>query len=185
MRTQIHATSYAVPPAVLNVALHEHDTMPCQDDIYRIPDDWLGANTRRFYFTTQQIIEAAKPQFSGDSCSVERWSDYPAVCGIYFLVANKKIVYVGMSNLIPRRIFRHRDNGMSFDSLAWFEAPTMYIKDIEAYYIWRCNPPMNNKWPNSGHFGDAAKLLDEKHGEKRNDVEHVITIVSPLSLPWA
>jgi len=151
---------YIVPEAALNIAVYGNAGMPYRDLTYCIPCKRLEANVSRFHFTDQQIVDAAIPQFAGDRSSIERWSHYPAVCGIYFLVSEKKIIYVGMSNRIPRRIFQHRDNMMPFDSLAWFEAPEFFIKDIESYYIHRIEPPMNTYTHYSDNFSDYAARLD-------------------------
>jgi hypothetical protein len=152
------AVEYHVPQVTLNTPSGE--PIPYFDEVHPIPNRWLEANVKRFHFTDQQITEAAKPQFEGDWCSIERWCDYPGVCGIYFLVAGKRIVYVGLSNRIPRRIFQHRDNGVEFDSLTWFEAPEFYMKAIEAYYIERIDPPFNTARPRDNEFSRIAKLLD-------------------------
>lgn len=150
---------YAVPPAALNVVNYGTATMPCKDEVYSVPDEWLQANASRFHFTDQQIIDAARQQFEGDRSSIVRFYEYPAVCGIYFLVAKKKIIYVGQSNRIPRRIFQHRDNLIEFDSLSWFEAPELYLKDIEGYYIRRISPPLNTDKPGNCYFDKCVESI--------------------------
>lgn len=99
---------------------------------YPIPLDWLKANCRRFYYTEAEIMTAA----SSDSIP-----DY--VGGIYFLVCNNKIVYVGQSKNISHRIGEHVDSGRKFNKVAWFEAPALFLTDIEMYYIERINPEWN------------------------------------------
>lgn len=151
---------YAAQSVALNVCQFGADRMPHTDEIYRVPDDWLKANAKSFHFTNEQIIDAAKPQFEGDSYSVVRFYEYPAVCGIYFLIANGKIFYVGQSNRIPRRIFQHRDNLVPFDSIAWFEAPEFFLKTIEAYYIARIKPPFNADVRYDGQYAELATKFD-------------------------
>lgn len=151
-------SEYVVPAAVLNVVHYGHARMPHSDQFRADAQEWLDANASRFHFTDAQLIEAAAPQFPGCGCSIERWSDYPSVCGIYFLVANKEIIYVGQSNRIPRRIFQHRDNLVEFDSLAWFEAPELFLSTIESYYITRIRPRLNRGSPDNSVFTRQLKL---------------------------
>lgn len=157
-------SDYVVPEAALNVFENAQEwyinRFP-SDEAYPLPIKWLEANASRFHFTDKQILDAAMPQFQGDRCSIERWSHYPRVCGIYFLVCNKQIVYVGQSNCIPRRIFQHRDNLVEFDSLSWFEAPMIWLKDIESYYIDRIKPPYNGFWVYHGDFEQFACKFDK------------------------
>lgn len=154
--------------------------MAHKDDTHPLPINWIAANASRFYFTNKQIIEAALPEF------VEH--DLESKCrlwAVYFLINDGEIVYVGQSSCMAHRIEQHRESGKIFTGIAWVEVPALFINDIEAFYIWRCNPIYNEKWPPYGEFGEAARLLDEQHGEKRNDAEYVVVINSPaLSLPW-
>lgn len=166
-------SEYIVPQARLNYFEPKEPGnfhgLPNHDDAYPVPCDWIAANASRFYFTNKQIIEAAKPEFAHPDSDCRLWA-------VYFLIRNGKIVYVGQSSCLYRRLEQHLESGKEFDGVTWFEAPAMFITDIEAYYIWRCNPIMNGSWPRYRYFGDEAKKLDAKHGEKRNDVEYVTTI---------
>lgn len=151
-------SEYVVPAAALNVSSYDHERMPHSDQFHEDPQEWLDANAARFRFTNDQIIEAAIPQFPGNRCSIERWCQYPHVCGIYFLVSNKEIIYIGQSNLIPRRIFQHRDNLVEFDSLTWFECPELFLSTIESYYIARIRPRFNRGAPDTSGFTRRAKF---------------------------
>jgi hypothetical protein len=153
---------YVVPAAALNAAVFGYDRMPHQDEFYPAPEQWLEANASRFQFTDQQILDAAIPQFLGNRCSIERWCQYPQVCGIYFLVANKEIIYVGQSNCIPRRIFQHRDNLVGFDSLAWFEVPELFLNSIETYYITRIRPLLNGCAHRSRHLQGVRNSMHSR-----------------------
>jgi hypothetical protein len=147
------------------------DGMPHKDVAFPIPCEWIVANASRFYFTNNQILEAAQPKF------VDPDRDgHCRLWAVYFLIQDAEIVYVGQSSCMENRMEQHREDGKAFDHIAWFEAPQLYINEIEAFYIWRCNPIYNNKWPATGTFGQEAKKLDEKHGEKRNDAEYVIVV---------
>lgn len=147
-------SEYASAPSNLNVRRGTFGPMPCFDQAHPKPDDWLKANAKRFHFTDAQIISAAKPQ-------AEHGLNYPQIWGIYFLVADGQIVYVGMSNHITRRVTQHAERGLQFDAVAWFEAPAEYLQDIEAYYIGRIRPGLNFDLPNYPAFAELVKALDE------------------------
>lgn len=163
-------SSYVVPPARINYCEPKepgsYSGLAHKDDIYTIPCKWIAANASRFYFTNKQILEAAQPDF------VDPYPEsYCRIWVVYFLIRNSEIVYVGQSSCFSERLEQHREGGKDFDRISWVEVPALFINDIEAYYIWRCNPIMNNKWPRYGYFGKAARTLDEKCGEKRNQGE--------------
>jgi hypothetical protein len=168
----------AVPEARLNYVepkdQENFQGLPHKDEDYPIPGEWIVANASRFYFTNKQIIDAAKHNFTDPA-----QDSYCRLWAVYFLIHKGEIVYVGQSSCLELRLEQHRESGKVFDSVTWLEAPQLFISDIEAFYIWRCNPIYNNKWPASGDFGMAAKNLDVEHGESRNDVEYVIVIKPP------
>jgi hypothetical protein len=176
-RKKVPATGieYVVPEARLNYwTPKDPETfsgLSHKDEVYPIPCEWIVANATRFYFTNKQILEAAQPEFIDPDRD-----GYCRLWAVYFLINEGEIVYVGQSSCMEQRLEQHRESGKVFDSVTWFEAPQLFINDIEAYYIWRCNPIYNNKWPGHGEFGREAKKLDEKHGEKRNDAQYVIVI---------
>jgi hypothetical protein len=182
-RKAVVSPEYFVPEGRLNYfapkAPDNFTGLAHRDDAYPIPCNWITANASRFYFTNKQILAAAQPNFIDPNPD-----GYCRLRAVYFLIKESEIVYVGQSSDLGGRIERHRKTGKVFDSLTWFEAPQLFIDDIEAYYIWRCNPILNNKWPTYAEFGKTAKLLVEKHGEGRNDAVYVITIKAPQSLPW-
>lgn len=148
----MECVEYVVPPAVLNKSRGTNAPIAWRDDTYQIPIKWLEANARRFHFTDEQIIAAATDQ-------VEE-KEY-RIAGIYFLVVDGCIVYVGMSNDIERRIFTHRKNGNRFDAVAWFETPLEYIRDVEAYYIRRIKPLWNDKYPIDSSYSRFAEAFDK------------------------
>lgn len=159
------SNQYVVPPARLNVAYGnngDYGSMPCSDAVYRIPNEWLRANAKRFHFTDQQILDAAVTEFHAP--------DLPPMArcyGIYFLISNKEIIYVGMSKSIDERIDMHRKNRMPFDSFSWFEAPELYLRAIEAYYIHRIQPPLNNDYPIAYGFRELGAQFDTEPPKKR------------------
>jgi hypothetical protein len=65
------------------------------------------------------------------------------VCGIYFLVRGERIVYVGQSTNALRRIMRHLDNGVAFDSFCINPCPKEDLDKMEAVYITAFYPEGN------------------------------------------
>lgn len=166
---------YQVPVAVLNVAYGnngDYGSMPCSDEVYRIPDDWLKANASRFHFTDDQIINAAVAEFEAPNLPT-----YARCYGIYFLIEDKQIIYVGLSTCIDSRLHRHRKNGVGFDSFTWLEAPELYLKTIEAYYIRRIDPPLNNDFPLDNKFAKHMEAIDGM--PVRSESEWVIVVMPP------
>jgi len=172
-------SDYVVPAAVLNTAYGnpnaEFGGMPCTDEVYRIPDEWLKANARRFYFTDQQITDAAVTKFETPNLG-----PYTRCFLIYFLIDEGEIVYVGQSRDFDNRLEAHRKSGKQFDSFAWFEAPDLYLKQIEAYYIDRIQPFYNGEYPSTSGFGKIARAFEDP--ELRKVRRQWVTTITPTSI---
>jgi len=67
--------------------------------------------------------------------------DMPLICGVYFLIQNNEIVYVGQSKNISSRVTQHTDK--LFDSIMYIECSENKLYDIEKFYIIACNPKYN------------------------------------------
>jgi len=66
--------------------------------------------------------------------------------GIYFLIKNKEIVYVGQSNNIVARVGSHlSDKTKSFDSYSFVEISR--LNEVESYFIHNLRPEFNRKRP--------------------------------------
>lgn len=63
--------------------------------------------------------------------------------GIYFLVKDMEVVYVGQSVDILHRISRHRREGKDFDSYSYLLCPEAELNDMEAKYITALMPWLN------------------------------------------
>jgi hypothetical protein len=156
-------TEYHVAPPILNRFSGLVDPLPPKDETYPNPRDWLRANIQRYYFTDQQIIDAAQPKFSAPEVP-----DFTYATGLYFLILDRKIVYVGLAKDVGMRLEQHRKARMPFDSLTWLEVPELFIKDMEAYYIDRIKPPLNIFKPLTYYFG---KMVGEYLANDRKGAE--------------
>lgn len=89
--------------------------------------------------------------------------DYPIVRGIYFLLAQRQIVYVGQSINCHNRVRMHLAD-KDFDSYAVLPAtPTDDLNTLEALYILRFQPGYNVALP-------ATPLLISAYSLKRKKI---------------
>ena len=64
-------------------------------------------------------------------------------CGVYFLIANEKIVYVGMTKTFFARIAAHLTGEKEFDSISFMPVPEKDLLGMEGEMIARFNPIYN------------------------------------------
>jgi GIY-YIG catalytic domain-containing protein len=91
----------------------------------------------------------------------------PIKSGIYFLIQNNRIVYVGQSTNVGSRINTHiTTNKLSFDAAVWFEVPLNELADVEHFWIWLLRPPYNvgGKFKTTDKLASALRqvLADEE-----------------------
>jgi hypothetical protein len=77
-------------------------------------------------------------------------------CGVYFLIADGAIVYVGRSIKMASRIQAHRAAGVRFDSFYCLRMPVELVERAEAAYIARFAPPLNRARPRR-HTDDVPR----------------------------
>jgi hypothetical protein len=89
----------------------------------------IGANPRE-YMTAEQIVARAVP--------------YKPECGIYFLILEGEIVYVGQSTDYHSRVKSHTlAKAIQFDAVAFVRVAHGYLNNVEAEYIARLRPRFN------------------------------------------
>jgi hypothetical protein len=64
-------------------------------------------------------------------------------CGIYFLIADNDVIYVGQSIDVFGRISRHRRDGREFDAYAYLPCDKARLDATEAAYIMAFMPWLN------------------------------------------
>jgi hypothetical protein len=69
-------------------------------------------------------------------------------CGIYFLIKDEQIVYVGQSRNAMRRITRHIDEGKEFDRFAMVACEEQDLDRLERTYITAIVPEGNMTFGN-------------------------------------
>jgi len=85
---------------------------------------------------------------------------YDQTCGIYFLLKDTEILYVGQSVCVFSRIRAHdNERRIKFDRIAWVECKKEHLDTLESLYIHLFKPVMNGS---SGHDGKQAPLSMEQ-----------------------
>lgn len=67
------------------------------------------------------------------------------LCGVYFLIHQKKIVYVGQSVNVFARVNSHRDT-KEFDEFSCVVVPPQFLDVMESIYIHMLEPPLNKRY---------------------------------------
>ncbi len=87
--------------------------------------------TGRYMLTEEQIVAQAMP-----------WQQHT---GVYFLIKDHRVVYVGQSVNVYARIAAHTDK--SFDSVALLPCSRDVLDKMESLYIHCLRPPLNGVRP--------------------------------------
>lgn len=67
----------------------------------------------------------------------------PPACGVYFLMLEGVLVYIGSSTSIKTRVLQHRQNGRPFDRAYALGAPEGEHKKLELMFIRKMTPKQN------------------------------------------
>lgn len=89
------------------------------------------------YYSRAEILSLSKP--------------HTPSCGIYFLIKNSEIVYVGQSVNVKARVDHHRRSGKDFDRVSFIGCSEDQLDLKEAVYIRLFDPELN------GTNGNAPK----------------------------
>lgn len=95
--------------------------------------------------------EAVKKLTTGvllrESEIVEHAVPIDTAVGIYFLIAEKKVVYVGQSTNVFSRIYTHLQT-KQFDSYVYIPCEKEMLDKVESLYIHFLSPPLNGSLQN-------------------------------------
>lgn len=106
------------------------------------PDEWFRANTHRFLFNGEHVLASAVAYELGDG---------PNCGGVYFLIYQNEIVYVGISCDISARLVQHWRDGRAFDRYWCIGGlPEGFAHLVETFYIHVLQPVGNEKYPPRG-----------------------------------
>jgi hypothetical protein len=120
---------------------------------------------------TAQALELDKDYILSNSLPV-----YPQ-CGIYFLIQDDEIVYIGQSIHIPNRLHSHQKKNRQFERVFFVECKEEDLDEIERQYIRKFSPKLNHHLivlsvaPESVQSIDftpeAFKKIDDEYKEAR------------------
>jgi hypothetical protein len=95
---------------------------------------WIAENLPSWMLSEQQIYER----------SVSRDERVTGDRGIYFLLSQGRVCYVGKSSCIRSRVANHIDRGVSFDRVSAIRGlPEWAMDEVEQCYIARLDPALN------------------------------------------
>ena len=89
-------------------------------------------------------------------------------CGIYFLIKNDRVVYVGQSVSIFGRVSTHGKQ-KDFDRIAWVPCNKDDLNQMESLYIHVLSPPLNG---NAWHVGEKLAPIPLRELFKRKKHDH-------------
>lgn len=97
---------------------------------------------------------------------IDKSLSYGDACGVYFLIKNKKIVYIGQSINIASRVTQHRDK--DFDSVSYVSCDRSELDVLESLYILAYKPPLNGIAGGNGNNRPSTpislKMIIDKFG---------------------
>ena len=80
-------------------------------------------------------------------------SEYETTCGVYFLIYESRVVYVGQSVNIYSRMATHagdKYNPKAFDRFCFIRCPAQALDVLESLYIHTLKPELNGTRPGGG-----------------------------------
>lgn len=134
----------------------EIDGMKCgkHEKSITSPHDLFIENYNSYLFNESHIIKNAE-QYNYDTS--------PHIKGIYFLIHENEIVYVGKSISIRTRLDQHIHSGKHFTQYWYFEYELPFIDKIEGFYIHLLQPRLNIKYP---YIESPDNVIENLLGDK-------------------
>jgi hypothetical protein len=107
----------------------------------------------------------------------------PLKCGVYFLIDDDKVMYVGKSVDIHARLIEHRRSGKVFERWHWIPCPREALDDLERSYLDTFLPKWNLDTETRRKRGDVRPLRDIDI--PREKVVYTFPLPAPLlPNPW-
>ncbi len=109
------------------------------------------------YTQEVQRMQKAIEEYDIDLEHLHTRAAYPRLIGIYFLFSRERLAYIGQSRNIIYRVMFH-EQSKKFDAFAILECPTELLTHLEAHFIVKFSPPLNNSVPSNPLYKSAATL---------------------------
>ena len=91
------------------------------------------------------------------------------VSGIYFLISENRVQYVGQANDVDRRLAEHWRDGRRWEAVTVIECDTKHLDAVESAYIHRLAPPRQGRKAN-GEL--VAPLREADVYQQRRTMQH-------------
>lgn len=111
--------------------------------------DWLVSNLEKFAVSPDDIFDGAATDFDID------------FYGVYFLIRNEILQYIGKTSEWSQRHQAHRRNGRRFDEAFFLTVPPDLAEIVEETYLNLAYPPENLRFRASASFKPLRKRLIE------------------------
>ncbi|NII53600.1 GIY-YIG nuclease family protein [Luteibacter sp. SG786] len=143
--------------------LRAQDTPFCHTHVRRA---WFDRHLPNLRFDSEMVVAAARPE--------TRWQ----AAGVYFLVWEGMVCYVGQSRCIGARMVQYEREGRPFDGVAAIAGiPEWARSAVEYAYIHAWNPPWNVEKTRCDDLYDQEALQQAINGTCRS---HVMPYRTPL-----
>lgn len=115
---------------------------PCVDDLnHRLSGEMP---TLRAWFSENPDVLKHAPETAVAESEPYRRRAGPSEPGIYFLINDSKIIYIGKALSIAERLQKHNLTGKPFSHYWCFGGvPYEWLGHVEGFYIKRCRPALN------------------------------------------
>jgi hypothetical protein len=104
-----------------------------------------------------QIVGAATP-----------WAN---PCGVYFLICNGRVMYIGQAVNVASRLAQHHKEKQPFDAVAVLECDRKDLDTLESLYIHRLQPEWNGRHRN-GELVAPMRRTEVWKNRSTNNGEH-------------
>lgn len=89
-------------------------------------------------------FERLGPYIHSKDDILSKSSSYKSMCGIYFLIKDNDIMYVGQSVNVLARLGMH-EHVKTSDRLSFLPCPSELLRDVESFYIHALRPRLNGQ----------------------------------------
>ncbi|WP_296699807.1 GIY-YIG nuclease family protein [Thiocapsa sp. UBA6158] len=141
----------------------ERGRAEARDRIVGLKDEIEELERQRGALQMQQLASVEAARLTGktlltEGAIVKGAMAWAKVCGIYFLVREGRVVYVGQSIDVFGRISTHHQS-KTFDAIAYVSCERHLLDKMESLYIHVLQPPLNGDMRNGAKLAPLA--LDE------------------------
>jgi len=114
-------------------------------DLWEIKDDILKKERIR-----DEIKRSVLFRLFDENCVQVVKQRKLAQCGVYFLISNQEILYIGQSKNLWARLSQHSVD-KDFDEVRFIECSPVELDEKEMFFIKLIKPPLNGQYKNQDH----------------------------------